>query len=445
MNEFAFFFPEPDIQQIFLHDMTTLPNYSAVAAHISGFELWAERALLLARRGDVVCVSHPVEDSYLRFLRTHGFGILPEDIVSEPHRGAHVSSRNLTGRLLADTQALNKLVGRIDRRKRILLNVYILTEDEYELAGVIERKTGKKITVLGGRPDYVSRMYPKEFILREARNRGIPVSHGEIVALDTRGSDRDVEVRRIAAAIERRIGVTGRVIVRGSISTSGSAVYLFDTCDPVAVEKVLRDPLRAYENRVYLVDPYFEPAVSPNILTYISPWTDSVTLICASDQRLDEAFTHTGNSMPSKAEKLSSMIRDSMTLSRCLGDNGYSGFGGFDFVEYREKRTKEIRYFLTELNPRVNGSLFPRAVQVYVRAAESDATAFLSENLCTTARCFAELEACCGDLFFDPLKKRGVFPYNTGTLRPYGYFSAVFLGDGSEEVERIAREFRSRL
>jgi hypothetical protein len=69
---------------------------------------------------------------------------------------------------------------------------------------------------------------------------------------------------------------------------------------------------------------------------------------------------------------------------------------------YRDEKNSEPRYFLAELNPRVNGALYPRA-------------------------------------------KKWIFPYNTGRLSGAGHFSAVFLGSSREEVEEMAHEFESRL
>ncbi|HUT66530.1 MAG TPA: hypothetical protein VMZ05_10360 [Spirochaetota bacterium] len=439
----------PDIQQIYIHSVTSLPGISSIEAVIPGVDLYAERALLVARRGDVVCVPRPVEDSYLRFLREQGLRVLPENIIACAPRSGVRAPGSLSARFNASEKALDAIAERIDRDKRLRMNVFILSEDEHALAQAIERKTGKAVTVLGGDSRIVRRVYAKEVVLGEAKRKGIPVAPGEIVRLEEDCADCGGDARVLSAAIGRHLGITGRVIVRGSVSTSGTAIGLFSSCSVPDIENELGLSLRARENLVYLVSPCFGPEVSPNILTFVQPDTGEVSLVGASDQRLDEKMVHKGNILPSRAKNLPAMIRDSLGLSRWLRDLGYTGFAGFDFVEYRDEKNGEPRYFLSELNPRVNGALYPRAVQERCRMAcdakGSEPSAFLSANLTTTARCFAELEERFGDWFFEPRTKKGVFPYNTGRLSCAGHFSAVFLGSCREEVEEMAQEFEARL
>lgn len=434
-------------QQLYVHSVTSLPGISTLETLIPDVDLYAERALLVARRGDVVCVPRPVEDSYLRFIRERGFEILPENIVAcDPGYGAP-SHGSLSYRLKASEITLNAIAGRIDRDKSPLMNVFILSKDEHALARAIERKIGIEVMLLGGDSSIVRRVYAKEVVLDEAVRRGLPAAPGEVVRMDE-GSRRS-GARLVAAAIGRHLDVTGTVIVRGSVSTSGTAIGLFCSCGVQEMEKELGDWLYSRENLVYVVGPFFEPEVSPNILTFVRPETGEVSLVCASDQCLDEKMVHTGNVFPSRAKTLHEMIEDSLELSRWLRDIGYTGFAGFDFVEYRDKKSGEPRYFLAELNPRVNGALYPRVVQDRCRtvcdAGGPEPSAFLSANLSTTARSFAELEDRFGDCFFDPLAKSGVFPYNTGRLGREGQFAAVFLGGSRKEVEEMARDFGCRI
>ena len=439
----------PNDQQIFIHSVTSLPGISSIEAIIPGFDLYAERALLVARRQDIVCVPHPVEDSYLRFLCEQGLEVLPENIVACATRSGVRPPGSLSSRFSASEKALDAIAARIERKKRLRMNVFILSKDEHTLAQAIERKTGKAVTVLGGDSRVVRRVYAKEVVLGEAKNRGIPVAPCEAVRLEQDCADFRGDARALSAAVGRHLDVTGRVIVRGSVSTSGTAIGFFSSCSVPDIEKELGPCLRARENLVYLVGPCFGPEVSPNILTFVQPVTGEVSLVSASDQRLDEKMVHKGNIIPSRAENLPAMIRDSLELSRWLRDLGYTGYAGFDFVEYRDEKNGEPRYFLSELNPRVNGALYPRAVQEQCRRAcdaeGSEPSAFLSANLTTDARCFTELEKRFGDCFFDPRGKKGVFPYNTGRLSDAGHFSAVFLGRSRDEVEEMAQEFEARL
>lgn len=54
-------FSGPRDQQIFMHSVTSLPNISSVTALVPDVDKYAERALLLAKKQDIVCVPCPVE------------------------------------------------------------------------------------------------------------------------------------------------------------------------------------------------------------------------------------------------------------------------------------------------------------------------------------------------------------------------------------------------
>jgi hypothetical protein len=159
-------------------------------------------------------------------------------------------------------------------------------------------------------------------------------------------------------------------------------------------------------------------------------------------------MVHKGNIFPSSAVRLHEMVRDSLQLTEWLAACGLTGFAGFDFVEYRNEKDGSRQYFLSELNPRVNGALYPKAIQERINtvceAANTEAAAFLSANLQTAAQSFAELRERYSDLFFDPCSRKGLVPYNTGRLNGCGAdhpFSSVFLGSTREEVQEMYDEF----
>jgi hypothetical protein len=221
-----------------------------------------------------------------------------------------------------------------------------------------------------------------------------------------------------------------------------------ETNEDVRIETSLKIILGANDNRVFIVNPFLEPLVSPNILTFISPDTGGISLVGASDQRFNDKLVHKGNIFPSNAQRLPEMIRDSMQLTEWLAACGFTGFVGFDFIEYRNEKDGNRRYFLTELNPRVNGAIYPKSLQERIgtirEAANTEPAAFLSANLRTTASCFVRLRERYGDRFFNLCSQKGLVPYNTGRLngsRAVHPFSAVFLGSTREEVLKMHDEF----
>jgi hypothetical protein len=168
-----------------------------------------------------------------------------------------------------------------------------------------------------------------------------------------------------------------------------------------------------------------------------------------TDQVLDERLAHRGNRFPSAACCADSMRRDAMRLARVLRDQGYRGFAGLDFVECRHPRSPRSRYLFVELNPRVNGALYPlyareRLNATPKRRGRSSIDAFVSRSLRTRPTSFQAVAALTRDLLFDRDRGSGVLPYKTGAFG-LGLVTAVALAPSLEEAEQLSSEFASRL
>ena len=61
--------------------MGSLRSLQGLGESLPGLDRYAERALLLAGEGDVVCVPRPVDACFLEFLSALGLGPRPEHIV----------------------------------------------------------------------------------------------------------------------------------------------------------------------------------------------------------------------------------------------------------------------------------------------------------------------------------------------------------------------------
>src|SRR5437899_1440575 len=69
------------VTQIFAHGITSLQNLPGFAGTPTGVRRYVERALVMARPGDLVCVVDAVEEEYLRFLATLGIGPRREHVI----------------------------------------------------------------------------------------------------------------------------------------------------------------------------------------------------------------------------------------------------------------------------------------------------------------------------------------------------------------------------
>ncbi|MHA1968594.1 MAG: hypothetical protein ACW964_12405 [Candidatus Hodarchaeales archaeon] len=58
---------------IFIHDINTLPNFQKIITQVDGIDKY-ERALAIARPGDIVVTKYHPEKSYLKWLQENGLG-----------------------------------------------------------------------------------------------------------------------------------------------------------------------------------------------------------------------------------------------------------------------------------------------------------------------------------------------------------------------------------
>jgi hypothetical protein len=148
-------FSGPSIQQIFIHSVTSLPNISSLTAYIPDVDKYAERALLLATKQDIISVPCPVEPAYIEFLHEQGIEVRPDNMIAESFDPYQSGKTSLAGRFLSNSEARNALIKRIDREKTLVLHVFILSETEVALASALEKRAGRKITVMGGNPSII--------------------------------------------------------------------------------------------------------------------------------------------------------------------------------------------------------------------------------------------------------------------------------------------------
>ena len=64
----------PDVTQLFVHDTMSIRNADVLASFLPGYRRYCERALVVARAHDIVCVLHEVDNHYVRFLSSFGLG-----------------------------------------------------------------------------------------------------------------------------------------------------------------------------------------------------------------------------------------------------------------------------------------------------------------------------------------------------------------------------------
>jgi hypothetical protein len=432
-------FDDPFVTQIFIHNLTHIVDSPRYRALLPGIEKYPERALLLARPGDLVCVLKKVEDAYLDFLSDLGLGPNRENVVVAGRQQEEL--KDVFAAFLANPGVISEMRDLMNERTAFHLQTFISSQEDFKMAALFEEALNKPVTSLRSNLSVVERANHKHYARTKAVELEVPVPPGEIVEMGP-----EFDLRGLEAAIRRQINTTGKVIVKGSYGFSGSSITVVEN-DSGSIRNALSAISNGRDNDIFVVEAFFNVRVSPNFLMYID--AEYVTCVAITDQLLDANLGHEGNSYPSRAKTLPEMHDSAQKISRWLQEDGYRGFCGFDFGEYVDEETGGYDHFLSDINPRINASAYPKALMERLNREELDPgrppiDVFLSANMKTNAKTFSELSRQCGPMFFSPRKGKGIVPYNTGCLE-YGKFTAAILGKSWEEVLQIYDELGASL
>ncbi|HET9333206.1 MAG TPA: peptide ligase PGM1-related protein [Gemmatimonadota bacterium] len=423
--------------RVFVHSPSEAPDAPVVVTRMPDFERLGERALLLARPGDVVCLAHPVEPGYLEFLGSLSIGPRAEDVLVIP---GVVPGTGLSQRLCADADSLDRLASRLIGFGPILVSPFFATPAADALSRALGERLARPAGLLGGPPALVRRLHEKRVTRRLARRLGIPIAPGEVVRISGSPAPSSSDLSALRAAIQRRSSETGRAIVRGSSGASGSSTF---TADARGIEASLEAIAGRTDNRAYVVEPLYEAAASPNVEVIVE---EGALRAAATDQLLDGALAYQGSVHPSGARRLPEMLASARALAAWMRGGGFAGRAGFDFVE----RTGQSLpgYFLTEINPRINGASYPlallgRLARRAERLGVPTPAAFRTRSVASSARDFDDLARLSGGLLYDPARGEGVVPWSVAALE-FGKVGIASFAASPERAEEIFADFASR-
>ena len=432
----------PDTTHIFVHDPTAIMRKVPCDARTRNYRSFDQRAFLVARPHDVVCVaSHKVDPSYAQFLFDLGVGPKRENII-ELDPGSDDGKATLSDRLGRCAVSLQKIVDRVSSANRIVLNPYSISNSVYVLAKKLENMLGRPVMALGGNPDIAASANLKHVAYRKAQELGIPVAQGEVIEAS---HDHPRNMDFLRSAIRQHASETGRVIIRGTDGLSGSAtVMVGNTAESrkQALDVLSRKPLSS----AYLVQVLHEIVASPNIQVFIEPDHGTVDVVSVSDQRLDDHLKHVGNIAPSCASTIDDMSRFAKILANWLQQAGYTGLVGFDFVEYIDVGSGKVRCVLAEINARTNGATYPSFLMEHLNGRQicrgyPSIGAYLSALVTIRTGWFAEFFHRYRSYLFNPGTGRGMIPYTF--CRKTMCCNMAFLGQSRTEVEELYRTFVS--
>lgn len=435
---------DTEVTHIFTHHITALVHRNALETYLPGYEHYDQRALILARPDDIVCVAGNVDQRYVHYLSSLGLGPKGDRIIELDAESGDDTDRTLASMLLRSPKPRRAIRELIPDSNCVVLNPYLASSAEFDLAAALEDVLGKPVRVLGGNADIVARANLKHLAHAKAHELAIPMAPGEIVELHTHSDSGHLDVAPLLKAIARYVSHTGRVIVRGTYGAAGSGTFVAEG-PPKDIERALRTFVEQQVHHIYLVQVMFDIVATPNIQMFVEPDTGAMWCVGATDQRVDKNFAHQGNVYPSNAKTLADMICSARKLARWLQTGGFTGLAGFDFVEYVHPETGKHEHIFVEMNARVNAATYPVFLMERLNALQAGRSgplikAFLSAKTITKATSFAELQEMYSPLFFDPCTGRGIIPYNTGRLAN-GMCDLVFLGSSRQDVEDMYQRF----
>ena len=433
--------------QLFVHCATPAGPSADAGEGVRGVERHAERALVLARSQDVVCVAGEVDPNYLAYLRELGLGPRPEHVVPASRYGSG-TGRALWARLAGNTAALRALGNLVRRTGISQIQPLVASQGQFALAAALEVAADTVVKVAGGDPRLVEYVGQRHQVRSKAMELNIPVAQGEVVELPVTEGRRKGDYNRLRAAVERHLGPTGQVIVRGSLGSAGSSTYIVGNGGE-DVDGVIRRLIRRTNNRTYLVEVMVATTVSPNILLHVQPRGGAITCVGVTDQRWERLLVHGGNVYPSIARTTEAMVGWARRLASWLQHEGYAGLLGLDFVEYADRQTGEPRALLTGVSPRVGGATYSLAVLERLNAVQrhgghSESGAFVSGTIETRHRTFVELHAALEPALYASATGRGAVLHDVGLLRE-GKCGVTVLGTSRNEVLRAYAELQTRI
>ena len=319
----------------------------------------ADRALVLARPQDIVCVPDEVDPSYLAYLADLGLGPRPGHVVAASRFGPPApADRALWARLAGSADALRALADLLRRNGVTRLHPFATSGGEQSLAAALEVAADTEVRVAAADPETAAYARQKHHIRAKAMELGVPVADGEVVTLPKAGGRRRGDYDAVRAAVERHLRPTGRAIVRGAQGAAGESTFVVGGRGE-DVDGLLRRLCQREDNRVYLVEVLLPAIVSPHVQLHVAPDGGPIVCVGVTDQRWERPFVHGGNIHPSAGRSVQEMLDWADRLARWLQGQGYAGLLGLDFVEYADPDTGAVRTILAELHPGMDDGHLP--------------------------------------------------------------------------------------
>lgn len=429
---------------LFVHAPTTIEHE---AYHVSQGETLpnaAERALLIARPKDWVCVPGEVDPRYLNYLASLGFSarVLPVDAV-EADEALALRARRAFAPGRAYTQELAAALGRTGR---VVVDPYLCGKDECALARAFEAVFPGRSALYAPPLDLCRRANSKRWMREFAKSAGASLARGWVHDLGPPAPERSWET--LHALCVRALHDFSSLILRLDHSASGSGTFLVERIDD-PFRQTLCQIAADRQNRFVLVEERLAIVSSPNLMFHVGSPPEVPRCVGVSEQQLDDQLAYCGSVAPARSPRLEEMITVSQRIAARLQGQGYRGPLGVDWLEADSGPGRATKAIFVEVNARVNAASYAHAAlarlaQNQRKTARPVPSAFNFRIWQSRVRGYDEMLEQARPLFFEPDRGAGILPVAPGRLAG-GIVSAIALAPDREEATRRMDEFAATL
>lgn len=425
--------------QLHLDDFSAIP----FLVDISGVEEYQHRARLRAESGDLFATVTPQPEGYEDYCRDALQLGEPEFLRAEP-----VNGELYLADALAQSAALQKLIGRAREAGGLIIHPYMGIEAVWALARQTHRAAGVPVQVLAPPP-------PVTWI---ANDKGV---FGRLVELTLGGhwlveSFSEARVSSLAHRLRELATRHERVALKRLRCASAMGNRVLDSSallskSDAELEQLVGSFLESTEwqgDEEVLAVAWESAAHSPSTQLWIPPVGSGAPKVDGVYEQIlaGKRGIFVGSRPSSLPEPLNRrMAEASLKVARVLQELGYVGRCSFDLLVVGDALGEyELRF--TECNGRWGGTSTPMSLldRLLPRRPPYRAQDLVHKKL--VGATLPDILKRVGDDLFRPADRRGRFVfYNTGPLADHGKLDVIALGTTQNEAERALEEDLPRL
>jgi hypothetical protein len=435
---------------VFMHDSMSQPGGDdpRLFEKVKGIELY-DRALSLARRGDVVFLQEPPVEGFQEYLLDAGFGT--EHIIVVQGKGLLPEKICNNGTF----EKLNTLLG----SHRAVVSVY--QGEHVDFNAVHHIDPGNNLNVYATPPSQNANKYSSKIEFKALCERlGVPVvPRGEILQVtEDHAQDLDALVHKVKNIAQE----TGGVIIRGEYGSSGSTtvddlrnISLFsEEAIPSILQKRVLFP-SSLDDR-YLIEPFYTMDSSPSSTWFVTKHQElkngvdaletkgGETVHLRTSDQIMSGVVHEGNEFPgflSPAQE-HEIKQYTYAIVSHLALQGYIGPIGVDWIKVNNQ------FYASEANPRITGAMYGwENIRRREIRHKKQVEAGRLENLAVPAGIsFPSIVQATGNYLYHPSQGSpyGIVIFN-GTPSKQGKITVVGAAPHTESLTRMFDGFKEKV